>query len=398
MKVGLYSIKSPILDATHADNLITEFIKDLENDSNLEIQKISVEDFRRDDILPVILVLSGGTEGEFKKYYDEMKEPFILLATNNNNSLAASMEIVSFLRKYNKKSEIVHGSKEYILKRINTILKIEEVKNKLSKLKLGVVGQPSDWLIASDVDYDVVKKNSGIELIDITMDELKEEIGKKHKIDNEYTSELMKKEFPVKEIEKALYIYGAFKALINKYDLQGITVRCFDLLEDVKSTGCLGLAILNAEGYISACEGDIPALISMTILNYLTGEPVFQANPSRISVENNEIVFAHCTLPINMPVEYKLDTHFESGIGAAVKGKIKTGDATIFKISNDLSNYFVSNAQILENLNDKNLCRTQIVLKPEESVQYFLTESIGNHHIICKGLHKEIINEFLKNR
>lgn len=397
MKIGLYSIKSPILDATHADNLITEWIKDLESDSNLEIQRISVEDFRRDDILPIILVLSGGTEGEFKKYYDEMEEPFILLATNNNNSLAASMEIVSFLRKYDKKSEIIHGSKEYILNRINTILKIEEVKNRLSKLKLGVVGHPSDWLIASDVDYNVVKKNSGIELIDITMDELKEEINKKHKIDNEYTRELLKKEFPIKEIEKALYIYGAFKSLINKYDLQGITVRCFDLLEDVKSTGCLGLAILNAEGYISACEGDIPALISMTILNYLTGEPVFQANPSRINVENNEIVFAHCTLPINMPDEYKLDTHFESGIGAAVKGKIKTGDATIFKISDDLSNYFVSNAQILENLDDKNLCRTQIVLKPEESVQYFLTKSIGNHHIICKGLHKELINEFLKN-
>ena len=35
-----------------------------------------------------------------------------------------------------------------------------------------------------------------------------------------------------------------------------MTVRCFDLLGRIGTTGCLALAILNAEGIPAACEGD----------------------------------------------------------------------------------------------------------------------------------------------
>jgi len=39
----------------------------------------------------------------------------------------------------------------------------------------------------------------------------------------------------------------------------------------------------------------------MAILHYLTDEPVFMANPSSIDIDKNEIILAHCTLPLNMP-------------------------------------------------------------------------------------------------
>ena len=52
--------------------------------------------------------------------------------------------------------------------------------------------------------------------------------------------------------------------------------------------------------------------------------------------------------------------------------------------------------ELLENLNEYNLCRTQIRLKLDESVLYFLRRSIGNHHLIVKGDHRELIDEFFK--
>ena len=39
--------------------------------------------------------------------------------------------------------------------------------------KLGVIGKPSDWLIASDVDYETAKKVFGVELIDIPIERVK---------------------------------------------------------------------------------------------------------------------------------------------------------------------------------------------------------------------------------
>ena len=49
----------------------------------------------------------------------------------------------------------------------------------------------------------------------------------------------------------------------------------------------------------------------------------FQANPSSINPETGEIIFAHCTIPLNMVERYELDTHFESGIGTGIRGYMK---------------------------------------------------------------------------
>ena len=88
----------------------------------------------------------------------------------------------------------------------------------------------------------------GMGFVSIGIEELLEEIGKKAYPENEYTALFKAQAFDKGEIEKALYVYGAFKRLVEKYDLCGVSVRCFDLLDTVSTTGCLGLSILNAEG------------------------------------------------------------------------------------------------------------------------------------------------------
>ena len=95
-----------------------------------------------------------------------------------------------------------------------------------------------------------------------------------------------------------------------------------------------------------------------------------------------------------MPDEFYLKTHFESGLGVGIKGIIEEGESTIFKLSGDGKNYFVSGGEIIENLNKESLCRTQIRLKMNEDVKYFLQNSIGNHHLICKGDYSKLVKEF----
>jgi L-fucose isomerase-like protein len=193
-------------------------------------------------------------------------------------------------------------------------------------------------------------------------------------------------------------IYHALQTLAEKHQLQGLTIRCFDLLTAVHNTGCLALARLNTEGVVAGCEGDIPTLLTMMLTKAVTGVSGFQANPAHINPETGEMLFAHCTIPFNMVEHYEFDTHFESGIGVGIRGYMKPGPVTVFKVSGDLSRYFIAEGKLLRCEGKPDLCRTQqvIQLNHPEQARYFLTEPIGNHHVIIPGHVAEVMEEILK--
>lgn len=348
----------------------------------------------------IIYVRTGGTEGLFKEQFFaggklSIPEPVRLLTSGKSNSLAASMEILSFLRRNGLKGEILHGSPEYIAERImhpgkevsgDALVVSVHPGRILEGERLGVVGRPSDWLISSDVDHAKAKEVLGLELIDIPMEELLEEISKRSHPSVDLPA-LNKpkygKPIPESDLSDALDIYGALRRIIDKYGLNGLTIRCFDLLTAVHNTGCMALALLNSEGFTATCEGDVPAMISMAIARKLSGCSGFQANLSQI--KGDDLLFAHCTLPLSMARNWQYDTHFESGFGVAVHGEIPEGPVTIFKLSPDFNRAFIFEGDIVSNDYQDNLCRTQIHIHAPGAASYFLTSPIGNHHIIIPG-------------
>ena len=393
MKLSAFYLKSPLAYNEDLDQENKAFIAEIEGKLGFELAFRDFDEMKADDF-PLVFVGTGGSEGIYLNSPAKTNTCF-LLTSGNNNSLAASMEILSYMNLNDGQGEIIHGSTDAIAKRITTLMTIHNAKKVLSTMKIGAFGAPSDWLIASDVDYKELKDRCGLEVVDVTIAELITEIEKNQYPENEYTKQLMATGYNKDELLKAFYVYGALKRLCDKYSLGALTVRCFDLLGGLKSTACVALAILNAEGIYSGCEGDMQSLISMVVLGVLSGKPVFMCNPSRLSPENNEIVLAHCTLPINMPTKYTLNTHFESGIGVALAGDIPLGAATLFKCSWDFESHMAAPVSIDETLNDRNLCRTQIrVSLPTEACEYFLNYPIGNHHLVCCGDYSELLHQF----
>lgn len=323
--------------------------------------------------LCLIYVRTGGTEGIFRRLLPELRQqsdrPFYLLTSGKSNSLAASMEILSYLRQHDLKGEIIHGSSDYIARRIRLLARTEAARRQLRGTRLGVIGKPSDWLIASQADYEQVRQQLGIELVDVALPPSLGGLGAD--------------------------IYAALKEVLAEQRLQGFTLRCFDLLTTVRDTGCLALAKLNAEGYVAGCEGDVPAMITMMIARSLFGVSGFQANPASIDPETGEMVFAHCTIPLDMVERYELDTHFESGIGTGIRGYMKEGPVTVFKVSGDLRRHFIAEGMLVRNQSKPDLCRTQLVIRLDDKslTKYFLTEPIGNHHIILPGHHGELLEQ-----
>ena len=388
-----YQIKSPLSQIT--EERMRRYIDSLSDTLGEKLEKVSLEQYLADDFA-LLYVASGGSEGYFLEVFDQLKSRHCyILTSGDSNSLAASMEILSFLKKRGGSGEILHGDIEQVAGRIRALKNAHRAKASLKGKKLGCIGKPSDWLIASDYAPRAMMDKLGMGFVSIEMSELLAEIAKESYPDNEYTALFKKQAFDKAEIEKALYVYGAFKRVVEKYDLCGVSVRCFDLLDTVKTTGCLGLSILNAEGIYGGCEGDVPALLSMAVLGAVTGEPLFMCNPSRFDTKAGTAVFAHCTIPVTMLKSFCFNTHFESGIGVAVQGTFAEGPCTIFKCEGDLSRFHAQEGTILDMPWSDMLCRTQIKVKLDD-FSYFLTNPINNHHILCRGNHAADMEAFFK--
>lgn len=408
MNIGLYTLTSPLHDEHAVNASSAEFVGQIEDCLGCQF------DFCGPDFttygshdLDVIYVRTGGTEGLFKEVFPRLEGNILLLTSGKSNSLAASLEILSYLRQQGRKGEIIHGSVQYIAQRLSLLTKVNAAKQALQGQNLGIIGQPSDWLISSNADKVKVKETLGINLVDIDIDELIRIVNSDEDLSSylpENTSELAAK-VPAgiqKYTDGALRIYCALKQIIQKYSLSGLTLRCFDLLTAVQNTGCLALAMLNAEGIPSGCEGDVPTLMTMAIGKALTGQCGFQANPSRIDPQTGEMLLAHCTVPFDMIRNYSFNTHFESGIGLAVHGELPEGDATIAKFSGDMSRQFVCKTTLTGNPYEKSLCRTQITMKVEDNPSevcrdYFLKSPIGNHHVVFTGDQTNLFDAFIES-
>ena len=316
----MFNIKiSPLHSILHESNTFTAennaFLKEIEEKLGEKLVLSDIQDYECD--LKLIFIESGGSERLFLDQIDKLKKPFYFLTSGTNNSLAASLEILAYLNNHGIKGEIIHGTTDYIASRIKQLVKNNKVMNYIGGSNFGVIGRPSDWLISSIPGYNQIKDIFDIHLVNIPLEEIYQGVTR---FDNFELDKTYPLEYDKKQLNEANKVYLALDSIVKKHNLNGLTVRCFDLLDKLHTTGCLGLSYLNSKGIIATCEGDIMAMISMFLIRAISGKSSFQANPSRIDTQKNEIVFAHCTAPFNMLESYKIDSHFESKIGVAIKG------------------------------------------------------------------------------
>ena len=411
--ISIYTITSGLHDEAAVRSLSDAFLGGIFPDGGYDFKGACFDDFGEAE-LNIIYVRTGGAEGIFEELLPKLLETgvsyFTLLTSGTSNSLAASLEILSYLKQKGLRGEVLHGSAEYIRGRISQLEKIAQARIRLYGSTVGVIGQPSDWLISSVYDEGTILQKLGVLVKDIPMEDLLDEFdrqkarevnpGTAMQVPGPFSSDADKPfAGPAPEVREALpgaiRIYNALKVLVETHDLGALTLRCFDLLGTVHNTGCYALAKLNSEGIPSSCEGDVPALLSMMVAQALTGCTGFQANPARIDVQTGEMLFAHCTIPFSMVDEFNYDTHFESGIGVGIHGHFPEGPVTVFKLSGTLDRAFIAEGELFRNQYEQNLCRTQVWLRLSPAdARYFLTDPIGNHHIIIPGHCGDLLREF----
>ncbi len=313
------------------------------------------EDFEIDDGA-IIIPATGGTEQVIAKIIESTDKPVMLWALPNNNSLPSALEVYPV---YKNRVKLIYSPISYdVLDEVGKFMGICKLIN--SRPRLGIIGGISEWILSSS------KRDAeelGIEVVEIGLDEVMR-YGKDE-------------------------IYRALKEIVAKYGLSALTIKCFDLLK-FDTTACFAIAKLNDE-IPAGCEGDIGAILTMMIVNGITGKPCWMANVCRLG---KTMVLAHCTAPLAMTDGYELMTHAESGKGVAVKGRMRRGIVTIARYGK--KKMLLALGKIVRNLNEKGLCRTQVEVEPLFNVDDFIDNALGNHVVLTYGDVRRDLIDFCK--
>lgn len=239
------------------------------------------------------------------QHFELLPYPIHLLTDGQQNSLAASLEIATWIRSKGMKVHIIHGTIPNMVKQLIDHHKAFAAQREVRGKRIGVVGYSSPWLVASNVDYLLAKRRWGIEFIDIPMEEVyclfyqikDDDIGYEASV---FANRAIAcREGTPEDLLKAMRLYQAVKIICEKKKLDAVTLSCFSLIEKLGTTGCLALALLNDEGIPAGCEGDLQSIFTLLIAKTLTGQAGFMANPAFINDDQNEIVMAHCTIATN---------------------------------------------------------------------------------------------------
>jgi L-fucose isomerase-like protein len=358
-------------------------------------------------------LISGGTENTILQFLAHREkilpvEPVYLIAHPGNNSLPACLEVLARLNQdrirgkifYLKSSDDIEG-----LGQINNAQLDLEVLQSLKKTRLGLVGTASDWLVASKPEVEIVKQVWGPEIVHIDIYELKKrmsDIKPEHLI--QYRTSLVKDAIEIGEptqsdIDEVVRVYIGLKQLVKELELESITVRCFDLVSEMRTTGCIGLAQLIDDGIIAGCEGDLPSTIGMLWGKKLVGETPWMANPAQLDEQNNRLWLAHCTVPRSIVKIYSLRSHFESGLGVGIQGTFTSKPITLLRIGGkEMNKLWLAEGNIIQAGFAENLCRTQVEIEliSGGSVKDLLQTPLGNHLVMFSGHHLEKFKSWWK--
>lgn len=268
---------------------------------------------------------------------------------------------------------------------------------------IGLIGEASPWLIASGIDKEALCKRCGVSFKEISIGTLADkyleyrELWKNHTLSAGARAELdevlcrfscsLEGDRTAEDLSDAAIMYLALASICKEEHLDAVTVKCFDLLSSCKTTACLALALLNDNGVIAGCEGDIPSICTMLAVYKALGRPSFMANPASIDSDNLSIDFAHCTIPTAMVESCTLPSHFESGIGIGINGEVPLGNYTLCKLSGKtLERSLICNGRLVKGEYLSNRCRTQVrfIFETKAEFDAFCKARVGNHIILFK--------------
>ncbi|MFC2151104.1 hypothetical protein ACFLSE_01140 [Bacteroidota bacterium] len=369
-------------------NAPTEIIK--RGESVLKNKFSDIKFDYTDENPDVLFILTGGSENQAKNILKNA-DKILILAMTENNSYAAASEIKTYGNQNNIKSILYNLDNETdIVNKLGIYSKCNIALNNISKYKVGLIGEVSEWLISSEISNEILTNKLGLQLEKIAWSSFSK--YSEYDLNEDFLEQFNDSKLDIKDSSK---VYNLLNDIIAKKQLDAITVECFPLVRENAVTACLALSRFNTNGIPAGCEGDITSITGKIIIKELTGQIPWMANLA--AIEDDKVFFAHCTIATDLVSDFKINTHFETNQGTAVQGKFKSEEVTVFRLNNDLTKAFLSYGKVVDKPEREDSCRTQIKIKiPTEDIEKLKENPLGNHHLILPGNHVKLLQYFCK--
>lgn len=126
-------------------------------------------------------------------------------------------------------------------------------------------------------------------------------------------------------------------AFFTGNNLSALAVRCWpEFAARFGISPCAAMSLLQSEGKILACEGDVEGALSMIGHQAIGAETPFLFDFSQVNFENNFALFWHCGVaPCNLwdgQCQRSLDTYFAGGKGVTADFVLKEGPVSVFRL------------------------------------------------------------------
>jgi L-fucose isomerase-like protein len=180
-----------------------------------------------------------------------------------------------------------------------------------------------------------------------------------------------------------------FNEFMERNQLDALAIRCWpEFAADFGIAPCAAMSILQAEGRILACEGDILGSLSMVAHSAIGAEAPYLADFSQVDFKENFALLWHCGVaPCNLWDEKcnrSLEPYFAGGKGVTADFVMKSGHVSFLRIDYAPGEYrlFLQKGNIIPM--EKELKGTYAKAVFEDHIRDVLKKIIDNgiaHHI-----------------
>lgn len=139
------------------------------------------------------------------------------------------------------------------------------------------------------------------------------------------------------QTEKVALLAAKLKKFVDDKGLSVLAIRCWP--EFAKGFGispCASMSLVQDEGYILACEGDVDCGLTMLCHRAAGAETPFMADLSQVNTENNSALMWHCGVaPCGLTdgrCKATLDTYFAGGKGVTAGFVMKSGQINMARL------------------------------------------------------------------
>ena len=323
----------------------------------------------------------------------------LLVTHPGHNSLPAALEALARLHQDGQRGRIVHlAGLDHDADVATLRAAVDDLRTwgELVETRIGLVGEPSDWLVASSPPATAVAARWGPTVVPVPIRDLVERTrGVPWRAVRSLAADLMVAAEGLDGPEPpalvdASRVYPALRSLADEHHLDALSVRCFDLVTELRTSGCVALAKCNDERLVAGCEGDLVSTIAMVWAERLLDQIPWMANPATLDPAAGTVALAHCTVPRSIVEGYRLRSHFESGEGVGIEGHIPLGPVTMVRLGGrHLDRVWLAEGQIVADGADPDRCRTQILVRLDRggTVDDLLHRPLGNHLVVVPGAH-----------